>query len=226
MAIANPLMNSQLLEGLKCIVFDCDGVLIDSLQANIYYYGKIKEQLGLPALTEAETRYVHMHTHKDAIEHITPAELLDKAWEATEGFDSSSLVQYLKRSEGVREFLWWLRDAGFQLAVNTSRGESIDFILKIMDLEGFFFPVINSEKVVTPKPHPEGMFNIMNAHGLRRDEIAYIGDSPVDEKTAQASGVRFWAYRDQSLAADVHIENFWDIKAAMQRCYKGSSCSY
>lgn len=226
MAIANQLMNPQLLEGLKCIVFDCDGVLIDSLQANIFYYGKIKEQLGLPALTEAEAKYVHMHTHKDAIEHITPPELLDKAWEATEGFDSSSLVQYLKRSDGVREFLWWLRDAGFMLAVNTSRGESIDFILKIMDLEGFFHPVINSEKVVTPKPHPEGMFNIMNTHGLQRDEIAYIGDSLVDEKTAQASGVRFWAYKDQSLTAEVHIENFWDIKAAMQRCYKGSSCSY
>jgi len=226
MAIANHLMNPTFLEGVKCVVFDCDGVLIDSLPANIKYYGDIKKQLGLPPITQSEIHYVHMHTHKHAIQHIVPPELLDKAWEATREYDSSSLVDYLKRSEGVREFLWWLRDAGFKLAVNTSRADTIDFILKIMDLEGFFFPVITSAKVVKPKPHPEGMYTIMQAHGVHPDEVAYIGDSLVDEKTAQASGVRFWAYKDQSLDAEVHIESFWDIKAAMQRCYSGNSCLF
>lgn len=226
MAIANHLMSPTFLERVKCVVFDCDGVLIDSLPANIKYYGDIKKQLGLPPITQSEIHYVHMHTHKHAIQHIVPPELLDKAWEATREYDSSSLVDYLKRSEGVREFLWWLRDAGFKLAVNTSRADTIDFILRIMDLEGFFFPVITSAKVVKPKPHPEGMYTIMQAHGVRPDEVAYIGDSLVDEKTAQASGVRFWAYKDQSLDAEVHIESFWDIKAAMQRCYNGNSCLF
>ncbi|WP_319466653.1 HAD family hydrolase [uncultured Pseudodesulfovibrio sp.] len=221
MALANAHMHPDFLSGVKCIIFDCDGVLIDSLQANIFYYGNIKEQLGLPPLTKSEIEYVHMHTHRDAIMHVAPGELFEKAMEITRGFDSSSLVQYLKRSEGVREFLSWLRSAGFKLAVNTSRAESMDFILKLMDLEGFFFPVITSDKVVAPKPHPEGMFTIMNEHGLRPEEVAYIGDSKVDEKTAQASGVRFWAYKDMKLDAEVHIESFWDIKAAMQRCYKG-----
>lgn len=226
MAIANQLMNPSLLEGLKCIVFDCDGVLIDSLKANIKYYGDIKARLGLPALTQSEIHFVHTRTHKHAIEHIVPAERLDEAWAAAKGYDSSSLVSYLKRSEGVREFLWWLRDAGFRLAVNTSRTDTMDFILKLMDLEGFFHPVITSAKVVVPKPHPEGMHMIMKAHGLSPNEVAYIGDSHVDEKTAKAAGVRFWAYRDQSLQAQVHIEDFWEIKAAMQRVYKGCHCSF
>tara|TARA_B100000683_G_scaffold165784_1_gene159630 strand:+ start:48 stop:728 length:681 start_codon:yes stop_codon:yes gene_type:complete len=226
MAIANQLMNTSLLEGLKCVVFDCDGVLIDSLQANIHYYGKIKEQLGLSPITRSEIEYVHMHTHKDAIIHIVPEDKLEEAWEATRNFDSSTLVEYLKRSEGVREFVSWLRSAGFKMAVNTSRGETIDFILSLMDLEGFFHPVINSTKVVTPKPHPEGINTILGVHGLRPDQVAYIGDSLVDEKTAQASGVRFWAYKDQRLDAEVHIESFWDIKAAMQQCYHGDPCAF
>jgi phosphoglycolate phosphatase-like HAD superfamily hydrolase len=95
-----------------------------------------------------------------------------------------------------------------------------------MDLEGFFYPVITSGKVCTPKPHPEGVHRIMNAHRLAPDEVAYIGDSRVDEKTARAAGVRFWAYRDQTMEAQVHIESFWEIKAAMQRSYKGPILSY
>lgn len=226
MALANPLMNPQLVEGLKCIIFDCDGVLIDSIEANIHYYGAIKEQLGLPPLTESEIHYVHTRTHKDAIKHIAPGDLFDKAWSVVKMYDSTSFAQYLKRSEGVRDFLSWLRAADFELAINTSRTDTIDFILNLMDLEGFFHPVITSGKVRTPKPHPEGVHIILRTHGLEPHEVAYIGDSHIDEKTAQAAGVRFWAYKDQSLEADVHIESFWDIKAAMQQCYKGVSSLY
>ncbi len=226
MALANPLMNLSLVEGVKCVVFDCDGVLIDSIEANRHYYSNVKEQLGLPPLTEEELHYVHMHTHKSAIEHIIPAELFDKAWEVVKQCDSTTFAHHLTRSDGVREFLSWLRSAGFLLAVNTSRGDTVDFILQLMDLEGFFHPVITSSIVRVPKPHPEGMHIIMREHGLQPQDIAYIGDSRVDEQTGKASGVRFWAYKDQNLDAEVHIESFWEIKAAMERCYKGTTSLY
>lgn len=226
MAIANPLMNPDYVSGLKCIIFDCDGVLIDSYQANMIYYGTVREKLGLPPLTDDEKYYVHSRSHNEALAHIVPEDMYEKAQAVGKGVDSTSLMDYLIRSEGIREFLYWLRDAGFALAVNTSRGDTIDAILKEKDLEGFFHPVISSTKVVRPKPHPEGVFTIMNTYNVQPHEVAFIGDSSVDMKTAQASGVRFWAYKDSTLDAEVHIESFWDIKAVMQRCYKGESVSY
>jgi phosphoglycolate phosphatase-like HAD superfamily hydrolase len=220
MAIANELMNPCFLQGLKCIIFDCDGVLIDSYESNMRYYSMIKKNLGLPPLTEVEKVYVHSRTHKDAIKFIAPGEYFKKAWAEVENFDSTSLLPYIKRSEGVLEFLWWLRSAGFLLAINTSRTGTIDMILEQKGLEGFFFPIITSAKVCEPKPHPEGVYKIMKRLQLELHEVAYIGDSIVDEKTALAAGVRFWAYRDLNLEADVHINDFWSIKAAMQRVYK------
>ena len=104
MALANPIMNPRLLEGLKTIVFDNDGVLIDSYEANMRYYGAIKEQLGLPPMTDAEKVFVHTRTHNEAVRHIVSADQVDRAFEIVGGFDSSSLQQYLKRSIGIREF--------------------------------------------------------------------------------------------------------------------------
>ncbi|BDQ36038.1 haloacid dehalogenase [Pseudodesulfovibrio nedwellii] len=226
MALANEIMNPDILGGLKTIVFDCDGVLIDSYEANMHYYGTIRKELGLPPLSDEEKYYVHTRTHKEAVTRIVPEDLFDEAWKLVKAFDSSSLHQYLKRSDGVREFLWWLRDAGFGLAVNTSRGDTMDGILTMMDLEGFFYPVMTSDKVCVPKPHPEGIFTIMREHSVQPHEVAYIGDSIVDEKTARAAGVRFWAYKDANMTAEVHIDDFWAIKAAMQRCYKGRRQSF
>ena len=223
MAVANQLMNPRLVQGVRSVVFDCDGVLIDSYEANMIYYGGIRKDLGLPPLTKSEKVYVHTHTHKDSVRHIVPDELFGKAWELVQQHDSTTLLPYLHRSEGIREFLEWLRSAGFLLAVNTSRTDTMDFILRIMDLEGFFRPVITSGLVSTPKPHPEGLHRIMRAHGAAPGEVAYIGDSHVDEQTAKAAGVRFWAYGDRTLDAEVHIDSFWDIRAAMQRSYKECS---
>lgn len=226
MALANSIMNPRLLEGLKTIVFDNDGVLVDSYEANMVYYGTIREKLDLPPMTEAERVFVHTHTHNEAVRHIVPAEVVDEAFEIGSNIDQSLLHPYLKRPEGLREFLWWLRDAGFNLAINTSRGESMEMILDLLDLRGFFYPVVTSIKVTVPKPHPEGMHIIMREHSVQPHEVAYIGDSAVDERCAQAAGVRFWAYKDQALNAEVHIDSFWDIKAAMQQSYKGSILTF
>lgn len=226
MALANPIMNPRLLEGLKTIVFDNDGVLIDSYDANMHYYGSIREELGLPPLSEAEKYYVHTRTHLEAVRHIVPEDQLGRALAFGANMDPASLAPYFKRSAGIREFLWWLRDAGFNMAVNTSRGESMGMVLELMDLTGFFHPVITSSKVSQPKPHPEGLYRIMREHNVRPDEVAYIGDSIVDQHAAEAAGVRFWAYRDRCLTAEVHIDSFWDIRAAMQRCYKGHALAY
>ncbi|WP_207262232.1 HAD-IA family hydrolase [Desulfovibrio sp. Huiquan2017] len=226
MATANPLMNPRLVEGVKTVVFDNDGVLIDSFEANMVYYGTIRKELGMPPLSDAERYFVHTRTHEEALRHIVPENKLARAFAIGRTMNQASLAPYFKRSDGIREFLWWLRSAGFGLAVNTSRGTSMNLVLKLMDLEGFFHPIITSCVVSKPKPHPEGLFRIMQEHGVRPDEVAYIGDSVVDQLAARAAGVRFWAYRDPSMEAEVHVENFWAIRAVMQRCYKGCAPAF
>jgi len=43
-------------------IFDCDGVLFDSKEANRHYYNFIATELGREELSPEELEYVHMHT--------------------------------------------------------------------------------------------------------------------------------------------------------------------
>ena len=99
-------------------------------------------------------------------------------------------------------------------------------ILDLLDLRGFFPSRGHLGHGVRAQAASRGLYRIMRDHGVRPDQVAYIGDSVVDERAAEAAGVRFWGYRDHALNAEVHIDSFWDIKAAMQRCYKGSALTY
>jgi HAD superfamily hydrolase (TIGR01509 family) len=168
-------------------------------------------------MTPQQAAYCHCHTCSESVAHIVPENLLDDVLAFQASFDYANLLPYLRRMDGLVEFLWWLRDTGHLLAVNTSRTNSMDMVLSAMDLEGYFFPVVTSAKVRRPKPHPEGLHQIMNKIGVHPRELVFIGDSIVDQHCAQEAGVRFWAYDNPSLEANLHITDYWTLRRCMQR---------
>lgn len=226
MIITNDLMKADVFRGISAVVFDCDGVLIDSEYANSVYYNLLREHVGLPPMSEAEASYCHCHTSNESIEYIIPADKMAAVLEYQKSFRYADLLPHLRRMDGLFEFLWWLRASGFLLAVNTSRMNTMDMVLDKMDLENFFYPVITSLKVRQPKPHPEGMYQIMNELGLYPEEMVFIGDSIVDQRCAENAGVRFWAYDNQALEADLHITDYWTLRRCMQKAMPNSSALY
>ena len=52
------------------VIFDCDGVMFDSRQANINYYNNILNQFDLPSMPEEKEEYVHMHTADESVQYI------------------------------------------------------------------------------------------------------------------------------------------------------------
>lgn len=226
MIYLNDLMKTDVLDNIGCIVFDCDGVLIDSLDANIVYYNLVKEYFDLPPMDEAETKYVHSATMADAVRHILPEKLWDRAFEYQRAFDYSRVMPHIKRMEGVFELIWWLRSAGCLLAINTSRKDTMDMVLNSIDLEETFFPVITVNEVRQPKPHPEGMYQIMTKLGVSAEETVFIGDSGVDQHAARNAGTRFWSYRNKNLDADLYIDDYWALKRCLMRTYEGPVMGY
>lgn len=218
-----PLLTDQLdvsfLRGVKGFIFDCDGVLIDSYLANTAYYNLFRTRFGLPPMNAEEEMYTHTQNVFDSLRRIIPPEHYDAAMEHRKQVDYRSILPYLRREPGVRTLLSWLKAGRFALGVNTNRTDTTGMVFETVDLLGFFDPVMTAGIAPKPKPDPAGMLSILEAWGMDRTEVVFLGDSDVDEHTARNSSVPFWAYKNPQLVADLHIPDFGTLLSALRRAW-------
>ena len=91
---------------------------------------------------------------------------------------------------GVSEALRTLQERGYTLAIATNK--SVVFTIPILDFLGItslFAVVMGPEKVLQPKPHPAMIDSIRATFHQERSQCLYVGDMPLDVKTASQAGV-------------------------------------
>lgn len=196
---------------IKLVVFDCDGVMFDSREANRAFYNHILAVFERREMTEEELSYVHMHTAGDSIAYLFQGlGQLEAAQRYRLNRDYTSFLPLMIMEPGLRAFLDYLRPR-YNLAISTNRTTTMDSLLELFELKGYFDMVVTALDVTNAKPHPEPLLRIMERFNLLPREVVYIGDSEVDRKTADAANVRLIAYKNKSLAAAYHVDSFQDI---------------
>ncbi|MFH1019814.1 MAG: HAD family hydrolase [Pseudomonadota bacterium] len=197
---------------LKLVVFDCDGVMFDSKNANRVYYNHIREAFGRPPMDEEELEYVHMHHVMDSIRHLFrhyPADL-ERAEAYRQTLDYTPYLQYMVMEPDLLEFLDFLRP-GYKTAISTNRTSTMASVLRMFSLAEKFDKVVTAFDVARPKPDPEALEQILAHFGYQVDEAVYIGDSQVDREHTEALGMRLIAFKNQALPAQYHVRSFMEI---------------
>jgi len=198
-------------KAVAVVIFDCDGVMFDSRQANVNYYNHILARFGCPPMTENEVDYVHMHTGADSIRHIfRGTRYVSQALEYTRELDYTPFISDMIIEPGLKTLLDKLKPE-IGLAVATNRSHTIGKVLAENGLEGYFDIVVSSLDVPNPKPHPDALFRILDFFRVEPTRSLYVGDSMVDYETARAAGVAFVAYRNRRLEADYHVDSLVEI---------------
>jgi HAD superfamily hydrolase (TIGR01549 family) len=210
---------SSKVDGLKGIIFDCDGVLVDSKEANTTFYNMIREHFGYAPMSAAQESYVHSHAVNESVAHIVPPEQLDEAWQFVKNLNYRDVLPRLSLEPGLVDFLDTLRGCGYHLGILTNRTTTMNLLLRWFNISMFFTPVITA-RLVRPKPSPEGLFRVLRQWRMEPADVAYIGDSGVDAECARLAGVRFWAYRNASLPADMLVHDFWSLRNCFLRLHK------
>jgi len=203
-------MGSQKGKQISCVIYDCDGVLFDSLDANRRLYNHICASIGRKELTEEEMHYCHTHTVFEAIHFLFPQD--ETAEKRALDFlknqvDLKVFVEYLIMEPNLLEALEAIRRKKIITAISTNRTTSMKHVMERFKLWPYFDMVVTALDVERPKPHAEMVEKILSRFNLQKEEVLFVGDSEVDKKTAEASGVRFVAYKAAHLSEDAAIDD-------------------
>ena len=200
------------MTALKLVIFDCDGVMFDSRDANRIYYNQLLEKFGYPLMDREEEDYVHSHNVMDSVSFIfrKHPEAIDRVHTYRQSVDYTPFLQYMRIEPDLKEFLQFLKPE-FYTAISTNRSTTMSAVMEMHDLNPFFDLVVTSLDVQQPKPHAEALLKILNHFQLSADHAVYIGDSMVDREHTAKVNMRLISFKNPALPAEYHVNSFLDI---------------
>ncbi|MCJ7663762.1 MAG: HAD family hydrolase [Desulfobacterales bacterium] len=207
----------------KVIIFDCDGVLFDSKEANIAFYNQILSKFSLPPLTVAEVEYVHVSTAEEAFRYLLSrrdSDVVDKVLAQRPQVDYTPFIRLMQMEPNLRELLSAL-PRQIKRAVSTNRSYTIGDVLRTHGLEGEFDLVVSALDVKNPKPHPESALKILRHFAIAPSDALFVGDSETDQRSDQGAQIPFIAYKNPSLQADYYIDDLLAIKEIITQREEG-----
>lgn len=182
---------------IKLIMFDFDGVLVDSNEAWADVYKKSASDAGLRKKITYEDLKPHygkpyIEFFKAAFPEISDDKgVAEKLYSSFVNLSSSEeLPDSFRVIPGVNDSLTKLKK-NFKLALGT--GNSRRIIGKFMNRLGFdkyFDLVVAGDDVVNGKPHPDMLLKALNHFNLEPDEAVYVGDAPADILAAKNAGMK------------------------------------
>ena len=200
---------------VSAVIFDCDGVMFESRQANVNYYNSLLAHFNLPLMNKKDEAFVHMHTADESVRHIfRKTSVIEEAQAYRMTVDYTPFIMDMIMEPGLKDLLRILKPE-FGLAVATNRSNTIGDVLAHHGLKEFFDMVVSSLDVQIPKPHPEALYKILDRFQISPEQSIYVGDSLVDYETAKAGGVPFIAYKNSGLEADYHVDHLMDIAGSV-----------
>jgi len=182
---------------INSVIFDLDGVLVDSMMAWIEAYKETFKKFRLDFYHLEKQKIIVWASDKEIIDRFLPRVLENREekiqqierhlFTTMERFVPTS---YIRQQEGSRELLEALRKRNKKLAIVTNSDRRlVDKIVHRFDLQKFFDVIVTKDDVRMTKPHPEPILQAAKKLGCKPNEILYIGDSEVDIVAGKAAGV-------------------------------------
>jgi len=197
---------------IKAVIFDLDGVIVDTAGHHYLAWKRLAEELGLSCPPE----------RKDQVRGISRAEalkiVLAERWEEHEGKAQELMArkdayyQELIRGigpddllPGVQELLDDLKNHGMKVAVATvSRNAKL--VLSRLGILGEFDVVVDGHSGARSKPAPDLFFYAAERLGIPPSECLVVEDAPAGIVAAELAGMGRVALGREDLFEDVRSD--------------------
>lgn len=207
---------------IKAVIFDMDGVLIDS---EIVYLKAILKMARKyrPELEEKDLWGIVGRTAKDswmvverAVDNGMTWEELREEFRTTTDVYETTDYRKIFRSE-ARTVIEALKAGGYRLAVASStKLELVTKVLTVNEIIGYFDCVVSGNMFKASKPDPEIYRYTAGKLGVREDECLAVEDSTVGITAAYRAGMKVAALIDDRFGfdrslADYEIDNIGKV---------------
>lgn len=211
----------------QCVIFDMDGVIIDSEPIHLACE---KEMFRLLGITVSEKEHNDFIGTTDLIMWSKIVYLYELPIDVPQiiQLKKSLYMEYLKKEAHLRpipyipELIVDLYKNKFLLALaSSSPHEQINYILENLGIKDYFHATISGEDVKEGKPHPGIFLKAAESVGIDPESCVVIEDSYNGVTAAKNASMKCIGYQNQNSGnqdlsnADVIVRSITEITSAM-----------
>lgn len=182
----------------KLIIFDLDGVLVDSCDVHYNSLNKALAEHGLDVITPSDhqTKFNGLSTRMKLMYLGIDPELVEKVYSSKQRI-THEFFQLLKPSERLQKLLRGLKDKNIKTAcASNCIRETVQLVLNRLGIYELFDVILSNEDVVNPKPSPEIYTRIMDICNISPSDTLIFEDSYVGLQSATASKANVYCVRN------------------------------
>ncbi len=199
------------LNNIKAILFDLDGVLIDSLYAWFNLFNNTLIHFGYNRITEKVFRKHWGQSTEEDVRIFMPEKTVDEV----KAYFSKHYMEYLphlKLNPHAHKILKDLRNLNFKLGcVTNSHRDVVEKILETHNFTAFFQTVITADDVAKPKPAPDILLEACKILNVAPKETVFLGDTQTDTEAGERAGCFVVGYRTNAGKMVQDLQEFYRL---------------
>ncbi|MCR5188772.1 MAG: HAD family phosphatase [Treponema sp.] len=200
---------------IKAIIFDMDGVLLDSESICDKTWEIARKEFGLPEGIDSINKCRGTNFHDSSIilrqlygQNMEAEKYLERCSELFREIEFSSGIPLMPYAKEILEYL----KPKYRIALASStRGPSVKRQMTNAGLINFFETLTTGEMVTHSKPDPEIYRMSCKSLGLEPGECVAVEDSPNGARSALSAGMRTILIPDRSPATPDVLDKVWKL---------------
>ena len=189
----------------KCVLFDLDGTLVDSLADLADSMNRVLTRQGLPPHPVQAYRYFVGNGITKLVQRALPAEaqqqnLVQDCVQKMRQEYAMHWADTTRPYPGIAELLDTLATRGIEMAILSNKPDELtQEVVRTLLPEWNFAAVAGARETIPRKPDPVGALRIANLLHLEPADFLYLGDTNTDMQTARAARMfavgALWGFR-------------------------------
>jgi beta-phosphoglucomutase len=176
------------------VIFDMDGVLVDSSEAHFRAWAAVGAEIGVSYTRELFDRTFGMHNRQTIplwLGRSVPDEEIRGLALRKESHYREEARQSLRAIPGAVDLVNRLAQNGFRLAVGSSGpAANISLGLELLGISSYFHGLSSGDQVKEGKPHPAIFLNAAKVLNVEPSACIVIEDAPQGVEAAHRAGMK------------------------------------